>query len=109
MEKIATTRSYLLARMQSATWQDQLRASVHLYLALGASPSLAQEMDELLQRTEEDLLDYLLAGDPPTAPERARAQHLLDLAQHALLDSELQQSQLRGTETEYIFKHVCPN
>lgn len=96
MDKPATPRPNLLTRMQSATWQAQLMACVRLYLDLGARPSLAQEADALLQRTEAELLDFLLAGPPPTPPERQRAQHLLDMAQYALLDSQLQASQRPG-------------
>ena len=96
MHEPATPRPSLLARMQSATWQAQLVACVRLYLDLGAKPSLAQEADTLLQHTEAELLDFLLAGPPPTSAERQHAQHLLDMAQYALLDSQLQESQRPG-------------
>jgi len=98
MDKLATSSAGLLARMQAASWQEQLRASVRLYLELGAKPSLAQEADILLQRTEAELLEYLLAGAPPTPPERQRARQLLDMAQYALLDDQLQESLLPGCE-----------
>jgi len=98
MDKLATLPAGLLTRMQAATWQEQLRASVRLYLELGAKPSLAQEADMLLQRTEEELLEYLLAGAPPTPPERQRARQLLDMAQYALLDAQLQESLLPSCE-----------
>lgn len=105
MTKLVTPRPNLLARMQSPTWQDQLRASVCLYLELGARPSLAQEADALLQRTEAELLDYLLAGFPPTAAERQRAQQLLDMAQYALLNSQLQES----LQPSSAHRLPCPN
>lgn len=95
--------------MQSATWQDQLRASVHLYLELGAKPSLAQEADALLQRTEAELLDYLLAGPAPTLPERQRARQLLDMAQYALLDAQLQESLLPGEQYSPVRRPPCLN
>ncbi|MDO7888056.1 hypothetical protein Q5H89_22000 [Hymenobacter sp. CA2-7] len=109
MDKLATPRPSLLARMQTATWQDQLRASVRLYLELGARPSLAQEADALLQRTEAELLAYLLAGPPPTPPERQRAQQLLDMAQYALLDSQLQESLRPGEQPGFARRPPCPN
>lgn len=109
MDKLATSRPNFLARMQSATWQNQLRACVHLYLELGARPSLAQEADALLQRTEAELLDYLLAGPPPTLPERQRAQHLLDMAQYALLDSQLQESLRPGERLGLAHRLPCAN
>lgn len=76
-----------LARTTNPSWQEQLRASVRLYLSLSADPSLEQELDNLLQRNEEELLDYLLAGEPPTLAERQQAQHFLDMAQCQLLSS----------------------
>jgi hypothetical protein len=94
MTKTATLPINFLARMQSPIWQDQLRASVRLYLELGNAPTLPQEVDALLQRTEAKLLDYLLAGVPTTSPECQRARYLLDVAQHRLLDSELQEQAL---------------
>jgi hypothetical protein len=76
--------------MQNPDWQDQLRDSVRLYLDLGAVHTLAQEVDIRLQRIESQLLDYLLAGTPAaTPPDRQHARHLLDMAQHELLDSAL--------------------
>lgn len=81
-------------RTQSPFWQDQLRACVRLYLRQGENPELEQELDNLLQRSEAELLDYLLAGAPPTAADRARAQHFLDTAQHELLRSPQEVAQL---------------
>ena len=79
-----------LARTNNPSWQDQLRASVRLYLSLSANPSLEHELDNLLQRSEEELLDYLLAGEPPTLAERQQAQHFLDMAQCQLLSSPVE-------------------
>jgi hypothetical protein len=90
MAKPATLHLNLFARMQSPIWQAQLRDSVRLYLELGTAPSLAPEADILLQRMEAELLDSLLAGTSVTLAERQRASALLDVAQHHLLDSELQ-------------------
>lgn len=109
MNKSATPRPNFLARMQSASWQEQLRASVHLYLELGARPSLAQEADLLLQRTEAELLDCLLAGPLPTPPERQRAQQLLDMAQYALLDAQLQESRWPGEWPSLAGRSACAN
>jgi hypothetical protein len=82
-------------RATSPAWQDQLRASVRLYLRLNTSPAIAieAELEALLRRSEQELLDYLLAGEPPTPAERQRAQEFLDMAQHQLLGSpgEVQQ------------------
>ena len=86
----------LFTRMQSPIWQAQLQASVRLYLELGTASSLAQEVDALLQRIEAELLDFLLAGRPSTSADRQQAHFLLDVAQHQLLDSELQGQGQRG-------------
>jgi hypothetical protein len=86
--------SGFLKRATSAAWQDQLRATVRLYLSFSADPNLEQELDILLQRNEQELLDYLLAGQPPTPASRERAQHFLDTAQHQLLSSEAEVARL---------------
>jgi hypothetical protein len=74
-------------RATSTAWQDQLRTSVRLYLSLNANSSIEAELEELLRRSEQELLDYLLMGEPPTPAERQRAQEFLDTAQHQLLGS----------------------
>lgn len=91
MAETFTAHTNFLTRMQSPIWQAQLRACVRLYLELGTRPTLAQEVDAQLQRTEAELLDYLLAGAAATTAEYQRARYLLDVAQHRLLDSELQE------------------
>ena len=96
MQNHSTPSPVFLTRTQSPIWQDQLRACVRLYLRQGANPELEQELDELLQRSEAELLDYLLVGTPPTADDRARAQHFLDTAQHELLRSPQEVAQLLG-------------
>ena len=83
-----------MTRAASQTWQEQLRESVRQLLSMGADPLLAQELDVLLQATEQQLLDYLLAGAPPTPLARQRAQDFLDMAQHQLLGSTLDVQQL---------------
>jgi hypothetical protein len=83
-----------LTRANSPAWQDQLRASVRLYLSLNADPTVEAELDALLQRSEQELLDYLLAGAPPAPADRQRAQHFLDMAQHQLLGSPAEVQQL---------------
>ncbi|MDO7888266.1 hypothetical protein [Hymenobacter cheonanensis] len=83
-----------LARATSTAWQDQLRTSVRLYLSLNANPAIEAELEILLRRSEEELLDYLLAGEPPTPDERQRAQEFLDRAQHQLLSSPTDMQQL---------------
>lgn len=83
-----------LARATSTAWQDQLRMSVRLYLSLNANPAIAAELEDLLRRSEEELLDYLLAGEPPTPDERQRAQEFLDRAQHQLMGSPTDMQQL---------------
>jgi hypothetical protein len=94
MQDFTTPSSGFLKRATSPAWQDQLRATVRLYLSFSADPSLEQELDALLQRTEQELLDYLLAGEPPTPASRERAQHFLDTAQHRLLGSETEVARL---------------
>jgi hypothetical protein len=94
MQDFTTPPSGFLKRATSPAWQDQLRATVRLYLSFSADPSLEQELDELLQRNEQELLDYLLAGEPPTPASRERAQHFLDTAQHRLLGSEVEVARL---------------
>lgn len=85
-----------LTRATSSAWQDQLRVSVRLYLSLNANPALdmEDELESLLRRNEQELLDYLLAGTPPTPAERQRAQEFLDRAQHQLLSSPTEVQQL---------------
>jgi hypothetical protein len=83
-----------LSRTADPTWQGQLRACVRLYLSLTDDAALAQELDALLQRSEEELLDYLLAGEPPTPAARQQARHFLDMAQCQLLNSPIEVRQL---------------
>lgn len=94
MQDFTTPPSGFLKRATSSTWQDQLRATVRLYLSFSADPGLEQELDSLLQRNEQELLDYLLAGEPPTPASRERAKHFLDTAQHQLLNSEAEVTRL---------------
>jgi len=83
-----------LSRLADPTWQGQLRACVRLYLSLTDDATLEQELADLLQRSEQDLLDYLLAGVPPTPAARQQARHFLDMAQCQLLSSPLEVRQL---------------
>jgi hypothetical protein len=78
----------------TSCWQDQLRQSVRLYLALGSQPVNPNELESLLQSTEQELVDYLLQGERPSAESVAQARHLVDLAQHRLLNSETDVEQL---------------
>jgi hypothetical protein len=94
MQDFTTPPSGFLKRATSLAWQDQLRATVRLYLSFSADPNLEQELDILLQRNEQELLDYLLAGEPPTPASRERAKHFLDAAQHQLLSSETEVTRL---------------
>ena len=79
---------------QDTDWQNQLRRSVNLYLALGNQPANAQELETLLQHTEEELLHYLLQGERPTPTAIEHAQHVLDMAQNSLLQAEVDKQQL---------------
>ena len=88
MQDFTTPPSGFLKRATNSSWQNQLRATVRLYLSFNADPNLEQELDSLLQRNEQELLDYLLADEPPTPASRERAKHFLDTAQHQLLNSE---------------------
>jgi hypothetical protein len=89
----------LLARTASSSWQQQLRQSVRLYLALGANPLVEAELENILQRTEEELLSFLLQGEPPTAAARQQAQTFLDMAQNELLASEAEVQLLLREDT----------
>ncbi len=100
MEKEYHPPLILLARTTSLPWQDQLRKSVRLYLALGANPGMELELENLLQRTEQEMLEYLLAGEPPTPAAREQAQTFLDMAQNELLASE--------TEVQLLLSEVLP-
>lgn len=83
-----------LSRATDPSWQNQLRACVQLYLSSAANAKLERELDALLQRSEQELLDYLLAGGPPSPTERQRAEHFLDRAQCELLSSHVDVQQL---------------
>jgi hypothetical protein len=91
MEQDYSPSLALLTRLHSPSWQDQLRQSVRLYLALGAepAPAAATELDALLHGTEQQMLDYLLAGEPAIPAARRQAQIFLDMAQHELLASKV--------------------
>jgi hypothetical protein len=78
----------------TSCWQYQLRQSVRLYLALGSQPTNPNELEALLQSTEQELVEYLLQGERPSAESVAQARHLVDLAQHRLLNSEADIAQL---------------
>jgi hypothetical protein len=78
----------------NSCWQHQLRQSVRLYLAMGSQPANLGELDFLLQSTEQELVSYLLRGERPSAESVAQARHLVDLAQHRLLNSETDMEQL---------------
>lgn len=78
----------------ASCWQRQLRHSVRLYLALGSQPVNPTELELLLKSTEQELVDYLLQGDRPSAESVAQARHIVDLAQHRLLNSEADVEQL---------------
>jgi len=84
----------VIPSLATSCWQDQLRQSVRLYLALGSQPVNADELESLLQSTEQELVDYLLQGERPSAESVAQARHLVDLAQHRLLNSEADMEQL---------------
>lgn len=83
--------------MRDTAWRNQLRRSVSLYLALGSQPANAPELELTLLRTEEELVQYLLQGERPTAQAITYAQRVLDGAQHALLQSADEVQQLLQT------------
>jgi hypothetical protein len=89
-----TRRLPLFPNPSTSCWQHQLRQSVRLYLALGSEPVNPEELESLLQSTEQELVDYLLQGPRPSAESVAQARHLVDLAQHRLLNSETVVAQL---------------
>lgn len=88
MQDFTTHSSGFAKRASTSAWQDQLRATVRLYLSFSPNPQVERELDELLQRSEQELLDYLMAEEPPTPANRERARRFLDAAQHQLLGSE---------------------
>jgi hypothetical protein len=92
------TRS-VIPSFATSCWQQQLRQSVRLYLALGSQPVNQKELENLLQSTEQELVDYLLQGERPSAESVAQARHLVDLAQHRLLNSETDVEQLMSEVT----------
>ena len=92
------TRS-VIPSFATSCWQQQLRHSVRLYLALGSQPVNQEELESLLQSTEQELVDYLLQGERPSAEAVAQARHLVDLAQHRLLNSETDVEQLLSEVT----------
>ena len=94
MQDFTTHSSGFSRRASTPAWQDQLRATVRLYLSFSPNPQLAQELDELLQRSEQELLNYLLAEEHPTPESRERARRFLDAAQHQLLGSEAEVARL---------------
>ena len=94
MQDFTTPSSGFLKRASCPSWQNQLRTTVRLYLSFSPNPQMEQELDELLQRSEQELLDYLLAEEPPTPESRERARHFLDAAQHQLLGSEAEVARL---------------
>jgi len=95
------TRS-VIPSFTTSCWQDQLRQSVRLYLALGSQPVNQEELEALLQSTEQELVDYLLQGEQPSAESVAQARHLVDLAQHRLLNSEADVEQLMSEVTTTV-------
>jgi hypothetical protein len=58
-----TRPTCVLLRATDATWQDQLRTCIHLYLSPNTDATLEQELDDLFKRNEQELLDYLRAGE----------------------------------------------
>lgn len=98
MEKEYHPPLSLVARTASLSWQQQLRQSVRLYLALGADPLVESELENILQKTEGELLDFLLEGEPATDAARRQAQTFLDMAQNELLASEADVQQLLREE-----------
>ena len=89
-----TSTRAVITGFTTSCWQHQLRQSVRLYLALGSQPVNQEELEALLQSTEQELVDYLLQGERPSAESVAQARHLVDLAQHRLLSSEADVEQL---------------
>ncbi|MGI4870661.1 MAG: hypothetical protein ACRYFX_05715 [Janthinobacterium lividum] len=86
-----------LSRSTDPDWRSLLRESVRLHLHLGEQPpELAQELATHLQRTEQELLDYLLAGDPAPAHTQQQALALVEQAQLELLGSPLEMRELQG-------------
>lgn len=87
MANFTKSPSGFLSRATDPNWQDQLRTCVRLYLSINTGSTIEQELDDLLQRSEQELLDYLLADEPPTPAARQRAQDFLDMAQYQILSS----------------------
>ncbi len=97
LDSPAPILSTFISLSRDIAWQSQLRRSVSLYLALGSQPINTHELETLLQRTEEELVQYLLQGERPTATAIKHAQLALDVAQNNLLQSEADVQQLLQT------------
>ena len=86
-----------LSRTAEPDWRSLLRENVRLHLHISEQPEgLAQELATHLQRTEQELLDYLLAGDPAPAQTQQQALALVEQAQFELLGSPLEVRELQG-------------
>ncbi|MVN74902.1 hypothetical protein GO988_01030 [Hymenobacter sp. HMF4947] len=109
MEHDYPNRFAIFTRANNTSWQSQLRCSVRLYLAMGEHPVQAQELEAHLRRTEDELVHYLLEGEPPTTATLKQAQTVLDMAQSALLASEPEvQTLLRELTAEQATKLWAP-
>lgn len=80
-----------VARAAGALWQFRLRRSVRLRLVLQEPWARDRSVDVRLRLVERQLLLHLLRprpGQQPLAMTPARAQLIIERAQHAMLNSE---------------------
>ena len=86
-------QSAFFARTSSALWQNLLRRSVRLHLALREPEADALEVEAHLQLVEFQLMRHLVLGEP-TPEATAQAQAVLTTAQAMLLSSTKETTRL---------------
>lgn len=84
------------ARTGSVLWQNLLRRSVRLYVALGEPDSNTLEVEARLRLIEFQLMRHLLQGDAPSPVATAQAQAIIESAQTKFLSSEAELAELLG-------------
>jgi len=77
-------------RAKSPYWQDLLRQSVRLYLALGEPGIPTGEAEAALAMVEGQMVWHLLAGQELSPLTAAEAWDIVSTAQHQLLASPLE-------------------
>lgn len=84
------------ARTESVLWQNLLRRSVRLYVALDEPGSNTLEVDAHLRLIEFQLMRRLLQGDASSPAATAQALAIIESAQVKFLSSQTELSELLG-------------